>query len=132
MKAAFASGLFTLVGCSGSAPAAQPAAPSPAAAVESPAPPARDSLVLTAADGSQIWFTEGRIGHDSAGGTCSERSVEIRRGERRTRVPLLYTGKAPVPVGPKAIEAELWLDCRPMSRYRVDLETGRPTKVGSR
>jgi hypothetical protein len=109
-----------------------PAPPPTPAAVEPAAQEPRDSLVLTAADGSQIWFTEARVGHDSAGRVCSERSVEIRRGERRIRVPLLYTGAVPIRRGAHEIEAELWLDCRPMARYRVDLESGRPTKVGSR
>jgi hypothetical protein len=120
-----------LLACIACAGPATPKPPPPAAVAPAP-PTARDSLVLKTADGSEIWFTEGRAGHDSAGRACSERSVEIRRGERRIRVPLLYTGTAPVPRGAHEIEAELWLDCRPMARYRVDLETGRPTKLGSK
>ncbi len=99
-------------------------------AATEPAP--RDSLVLTTTNGAQVWLTEGRSSHDSVGTACYERGVEIRRDSARIRVPLLYTGKAPTARGPRELEAELWLECRPIGRYRIDLATGRPTRLGPR
>jgi hypothetical protein len=107
-------------------------APAPAPApVASPPTPA-DSLILTTNDGTQVWLVEGRSSQDPAGKPCQERGVEIRRDSSRIRVPLLYTGAAPIRLGRDALKAELWRDCRAMAIYRIDLATGRPTKLEDR
>ena len=53
-----------------------------------------DSLVATASNGTQIWFTLARTvkGDD---GECVDRAIEIRRNGTRVPVPLLYTGSHP-------------------------------------
>jgi len=79
--------------------------------------------------GTAVWFTDSRQDRDSAGAGCVERVLQIRRDSARTPVPLLYTGRTPVPIDDSTIEAELWLHCKVMDRYRVDLRTGRPTRV---
>src|SRR5262245_4976168 len=56
------------------APGVPPAAPS--APVQM-----KDSLVLSAPGGVEIWMTAGRPATDSKGATCIERSLEIRRGD---------------------------------------------------
>jgi hypothetical protein len=88
-----------------------------------------DSLALRLPDGTSIWFTAARSDRDSAGQTCVERVIEIRRDTLRIAVPLLYTAAAPSPVDDSTIAAELWLHCRPGDRYLVDLRTGRPRRV---
>jgi hypothetical protein len=114
------------VACGTDRPA--PPAPVPPPAASEPAAPA-DSLVGSSPNGAQVWLVEGRQARDSAGATCYERGVEIRRDSSRIRVPLLYTGRAPARFSRDGFEAELWRDCRPMARYRIDLATGRPTKL---
>ena len=91
-----------------------------------------DSLIATTRSGMQIWLTEGRSSRDAAGKPCYERGIEIRTDSSRLRVPLLYTGAVPVLTGSRTLEAELWRDCKPMAIYRVDLASGRPTKVRDR
>ena len=88
-----------------------------------------DSLVLTAPDGSEVWFTQARLGTDSAGRSCLERGLEIRRQGARTLVPLLMTGQAPELRNDSTFRARIWLNCRPGNTYDVDLRTGRPTRV---
>lgn len=103
-------------------------APKPAPPAQLPtAPP--DSLALMAGSGVSVWFTDSRPDRDSTGTTCVERVLQIRRDSTRIPVPLLYTGRAPVLIDDSTMEAELWLHCRAMDRYRVDLRTGRPTRV---
>jgi hypothetical protein len=80
-------------------------------------------------NGVTVWFTDSREDKDSAGAGCVERVLQIRRDSTRTPVPLLYTGRTPVRIDDSTIEAELWLHCRPMDRYRVDLRSGRPTRM---
>ncbi len=103
----------------------------PSPPVDQPKPPAAagDSLALTIGPTLSVWFTDQRQDKDSAGTVCVERVLQIRRDSVRTPVPLLYTGRAPVVVNDSTIEAELWLHCRVMDRYRVDLHSGRPTRV---
>ena len=103
-------------------PAASPASGGPSM----PAPPA-DSLVATAPNGAEIWFTLSRS-DSSATGRCTARAVEIRRGGARTPVPLLYTGWAPEVVNDTTVRARLADHCRPGDTYLVDLRTGRPTR----
>jgi hypothetical protein len=88
-----------------------------------------DSLALTAAPGVEVWFTDTRQAHDSAGNACEERVLEIRRDGRRIPVPLLYTGSLPRLINDSTIEAPIWLHCRPGNLYRVNLHTGYPTRA---
>lgn len=90
---------------------------------------ATDSLALRLTGGGEIWFTDARTDRDSLGHSCLERVLEIRREGRRIPVPLLYTGEAPIPINPATIRARLWLRCRPMDSYDIDLESGRPTRA---
>ena len=118
--------LVLIVGCGGERPAPPPVAP--------PQPPEpADSLVLTAPGGHTVWLTVGRAARDSeTGKPCLERSVEIRSDSSRVRVPLLYTNQPITLLDPRQVRAELTRNCRPMAVYRVDLATGRPTKIADR
>jgi hypothetical protein len=102
----------------------RPAAGSPGRA---PAAAPADSLVATAAGGTEIWFTLARA--DSGdGGRCVDRGLEIRRGPTRLAVPLLYTGTPPEVLDDTTMRARLSLHCRPGDAYLVDLRTGRPVR----
>ena len=90
---------------------------------------ATDSLALKLTGGGEVWFTDARTDTDSLGHSCFERVLEIRREGGRIPVPLLYTGEPPVQVDPATIRARVWLKCRPMDRYDVDLKSGRPTRA---
>jgi len=94
-----------------------------------PSPGYRDSLVITAPGGEQVWFTSGREAASAEGDTCVERTMQIRSARDTVAVPLLYTGQAPVLVDDSTIRADLWLNCRPGRSYLVHLGTGRPTMV---
>ena len=87
-----------------------------------------DSLVATGKDGLQVWFTLTRVGLAPDGTSCVERGLEIRRGDTRIPVPLLYTGAAPVLLDQSTMRAELWNHCRPVGTYLVDLRSGRPVR----
>jgi hypothetical protein len=91
-------------------------------------PSVRDSLVATSDDGLEVWFTLTRVGLGPDGTSCIERGLEIRRGETRIQVPLLYTGAAPVLLDQSRMRAELWNHCRPVDTYLVDLRSGRPVR----
>jgi hypothetical protein len=117
--------LLCLGGLACSSP--HPAPPQDPAATRPP-PPA-DSLVLTAPGGVEVWFTDARQAQDSAGHSCSERVMQIRRDGRRIAIPLLYTGAPPRLVNDSTIEAAIWLHCRPGNVYRVSLGTGQPVRV---
>ena len=93
-----------------------------------PAPMA-DSLALTAPGGVEVWFTGTRSASDSAGQPCTERVMEIRRDNRRTAIPLLYTGERPQLVNDSTLEVPIWLHCRPGNVYRVSLTTGQPIRI---
>jgi hypothetical protein len=110
-----------LLGCGGgsSAPA------KPAAAADAPPP---DSLVAKAPGGVQVWFTLARRATSPEGAPCVDRAIEIRRGETRVQVPLLYTGTAPELVNDSTLRARLSNQCRPGDAYLVDLRTGRPVR----
>jgi hypothetical protein len=88
----------------------------------------RDSLVATTKDGSEVWFTLTRVGRAPDGTACVERGLEIRRGDTRIQVPLLYTGATPVLLDQSTMRAELWNHCRPVGTYLVDLRSGRPVR----
>lgn len=110
-----------------------PGTPQPAdsgtAAADSTAVTPPDSLVLTLTDGTTIWLAEGRRAADSAGTTCVERTVEIRRDTTRMKVPLFYTRSAPGVLDDTSLRAELYRDCRPVGVYRLSLRTGAPTPL---
>jgi hypothetical protein len=88
----------------------------------------QDSLVTIAGFGREVWFTLSRTGRAPDGTTCVERGLEIRAGEKRTPVPLLYTREAPVLLDDSTIRAVLWTKCKPGDAYRVDLRNGRPVR----
>lgn len=91
-----------------------------------------DSLVISNADGVEVWFTLARVAQGPDGKTCVERGLEIRRGETRVQVPLLYTGTPPVLLDDSTVRALLWNHCRPVDAYRVDLRSGRPLRENVR
>jgi hypothetical protein len=91
-------------------------------------PSVPDSLVATGKDGMEVWFTLTRVGLAPDGSSCVERGLEIRRGDTRIQVPLLYTGAAPVLLDQSTMRAELWNHCRPVGTYLVDLRSGRPVR----
>jgi hypothetical protein len=93
---------------------------------KAPDPP--DVLVLTNSDGVEIWFTLARTAKGPDGKACVERGIEIRHGDTRVKVPLLYTGAAPVLINDSTIRARLWNHCRPGDAYIVDLTSGRPVR----
>src|SRR5919107_912743 len=85
-----------------------------------------DSLALSGPAGLEIWFTLTRSARSGTGATCVERGLQIRQGERRIQVPLLYTGEPPALLNDSTMRAVLWTDCHPVTPYLVDLRTGRP------
>lgn len=91
-----------------------------------------DSLVASNGDGVEIWFTLRREAVGSNGTRCSERGIEIRRDSTRVKVPLLYTGAAPVFLNDSTIRARLWNRCEPGDVYLVDVRSGRPTREHKR
>jgi hypothetical protein len=110
-----------LLACGGETPP-----PPKAAAATDSAPP--DSLVATAPGGVQIWFTLARRATSPDGVPCIDRTIEIRRGDTRVQVPLLYTGTPPELVNDSTLRARLSNQCRPGDAYLVDLRTGRPVR----
>lgn len=86
-----------------------------------------DSLVATVS-GRTLWFTMARAAQGS-GGTCLERSLEIRTDSSRQLVPLLYTREAPMPESDSTVLVHLWNDCAPGPLYRVNLRSGQPVPV---
>lgn len=88
-----------------------------------------DSLALRAPDGTEVWFTDSRVGTDADGGPCIERVMEIRRDGERIAVPLLYTGETPVLIDDSTVRAHIWLNCRPGNTYDVNLRSGEPRRV---
>jgi hypothetical protein len=100
--------------------------PAPPAAAADSAPP--DSLVLTAPGEVEVWYTLARTGKAANGDTCIDRTLEIRRGEARVPIPLLYTGTPPELIDDSTIRARLSDACRPGDAYLVNLHTGRPVR----
>jgi hypothetical protein len=89
---------------------------------------AADSLVATAPGGVEVWFTLAREGKAADGSTCTDRTLEIRRGDTRVPVPLLYTGTPPEIVNDTTMRARLSDNCTPGDAYLVNLRTGRPVR----
>lgn len=114
----------TAIGCGDGEESPRPAAET---AVAEPVAPA-DSLVATAPGGVEIWFTLAREGKAADGTPCTDRTIEIRQGERRVPVPLLYTGTVPEIVNDTTLRARLSHNCAPADVYLVDLRTGRPVR----
>lgn len=101
----------------------------PAAATDSAsAPPPADSLVASNEHGVEVWFTLARQDRSADGTPCVERSIEIRRGDTRVKVPLLYTGDPPVLLNDSTMRAHLWNHCQPVDVYLVDLRSGQPVR----
>jgi hypothetical protein len=88
----------------------------------------QDSLVTVSGTGREVWFTLARAGRAPDGTACVERGLEIRAGEKRIPIPLLYTREPPVLLNDSTIRAVLWTNCRPGDAYRVSLENGRPVR----
>lgn len=120
MRAAWALGPALILGCGGERPPARPTASTDSV-------PA-DSLVATAPGGVQVWFTLARRATSPEGAHCVDRAIEIRRGDTRVQVPLLYTGTPPELVNDSTLRARLSNQCRPGDAYLVDLRTGRPVR----
>ncbi|MBA3258109.1 MAG: hypothetical protein H0T68_01425 [Gemmatimonadales bacterium] len=110
-----------LLGCAG-----ESGRPAESASTEGPAP--ADSLVLTAPGGVQVWYTLSRVGVAVNGERCVDRTLEIRRGDTRVQVPLLYTGSPPELVNDSTLRARLSSACLPGDSYLVDLRSGRPVR----
>jgi hypothetical protein len=100
----------------------------PDAEAEAPASAPADSLVATAPDGAEIWFTLSRESKAADGTTCIDRTIEIRRGASRIAVPLLYTGTPPELINDSTVRARLSNQCVPGDAYLVNLRTGRPVR----
>jgi hypothetical protein len=113
----------TLSGCGGGV------SDRPARHTEAQAPRLADTLALVAPGGVEVWFTDSRSARDSAGKSCVERVMQIRRAGQKIAVPLLYTGSTPRVINDSTIEAPIWLNCRPGNVYQVNLHTGRPVRV---
>ena len=116
-----------LAGCVCACGGREEARPAESAAESQPAAPA-DSMVATAPGGVEIWFTLAREGKGLDGTTCIDRTLEIRRGDSRIPVPLLYTGAAPEIVNDTTMRARLSDRCAPGDAYLVSLRTGRPVR----
>jgi hypothetical protein len=121
--------LLVLSACGGERTPPPVAAAADSTPAQDPFPNLPDSLALEAPHGVTVWFSGARVGTDSAGGSCMERGLVIARDGRRTLVPLLMTGSAPVLVNDSTIRARIWLHCRPGNTYEVNLRTGTPTRV---
>ena len=84
--------------------------------------------MLTNAGGVEIWFTLARSATGADGRRCVERGLEIRQGEKRLQVPLLYTGALPVLINDSTMRATLWTHCQPGDAYLVNLTSGHPVR----
>jgi hypothetical protein len=84
--------------------------------------------VLTNAAGTEVWFTLARAAKGVDGRRCVERGLELRQGSKRVKVPLLYTGTAPVLLNDSTMRAILWTHCQPGDVYLVNLRTGHPER----
>jgi hypothetical protein len=119
-------GLAAVAGCH----RGKPRTPGGSAEAARMIPP--DSLIARNSAGVEIWFTLARDAIGSHGTRCTERGIEVRRGSTRLKVPLLYTGSAPVFLNDSTIRARLWNRCEPGDVYLVDVRSGRPIKEHGR
>jgi len=90
------------------------------------APPTTHILDLQ--DGTEVWFTVGRVGHGPTGAPCLERGIQLRKGPLKMPVPLLYTSALPVVVRGKLV-ASLSTGCVSGDEYSIDLKTAQPTRI---
>lgn len=97
-----------------------------AASADSAAPVPADSLALSVNDSTQLWFVAGRTDTAESGETCQEHLLELRHGDRRTSVPLLYTMALPTRLNDTTLRAALYRHCAVASWYQVDVRTGLP------
>lgn len=120
--------LATLLGACGGEDRDESAREQPPAPAQAAAP--ADSLVLETPTAS-VWHTLSRLGVSATGDTCLERTIEIRRADSAPpiRVPLLYTRDVPTVIDDSTLEARVYRDCIPGTRYRIDMRTGQPTPV---
>ena len=123
---AFSLGTMILLPCCGSR--GEPAPPNPPPNGTSVARVA-DTMVLSAPGGTTVWLGPGREARDSGGTSCTERTIEIRRGSSRISIPLLYTLSPPTLLNDSTLRAELARDCRTTAAYRVSLRTGQPVRI---
>jgi len=86
-----------------------------------------DSLIMTLADSTEVWRVAGRADTSSAGTVCTERLLELRRGDQRLPVPLLYTLGVPKTINDSTLRAALYRHCEVQAWYRVNTGTGLPT-----
>lgn len=107
--------------------------PRPAPVTATPTIPAgpADSLVLTLPDSTTVWMVRGREGIGADGATCQERSLELRKGEHKVMVPLLYARTAPHLEHGK-LYATLSNRCADVAEYAIDPVTAYPTPRGGR
>jgi hypothetical protein len=91
--------------------------------------PNSDSLVMRLPDSVEVWYSGGMLDTAASGASCSERSVEIRRGGSRIPVPLLYTFGAMDVVDDTLVRASLMRDCVPVDTYLINTKTGQPRRV---
>jgi hypothetical protein len=78
------------------------------------------------ADSTEVWQVAGRADTASTGEVCTERLLELRRGDRRLPVPLLYTTMVPTVIDDTTLRAALSRHCAVQAWYRVDIRTGLP------
>jgi hypothetical protein len=101
----------------------------PAADTAAAEPVVRDSLAVAGPGGREVWFTLAREDRAADGTRCIDRAIEIRTGDRRVAVPLLYTEEVPRFVDDSTLEARLYRGCSVIALYRVNTRTGQPTPV---
>jgi hypothetical protein len=116
-------GLTALLACGG-----QGDDPRPVSADSVGAKPPADSLVLRSKMGTEVWFTLARQAVNADGRRCVERGLEIRNGQSRVKVPLLYTATPPVLVNDSTMRAMLWTHCQPGDPYLINLRSGHPVR----
>ena len=88
-----------------------------------------DSMVLRMGDSAEIWFVTSMLDTGATGAPCYERTLEIRRGGRRTPVPLLYTMGELEVMDDTTVRASLMRDCAPYDTYLVNTKTGQPRRA---
>jgi hypothetical protein len=128
----FLRAVIVIVGLAAAAACRDSADGPPGSSQEAARPTPPDSLVARHSNGAEIWFTLAREAVDSNGTRCTERGVEIRRGSTRLKVPLLYTGSAPVFHNDSTIRARLYNRCEPGDVYLVDMRSGQPRREHGR
>lgn len=88
-----------------------------------------DSLAMVTASGTEVWFVAGQEARAVDGTSCYVRGLEIRAGETRRGIPLVYTLEAPTPLDDTTMKVVQYRDCRPTGSYRVDYATASPRRL---